>query len=101
MNVCVGDVADAAFEERVRAAVGAAGLALSDLELELTETAMLEAGANVAKLARLHEDDVRIAVDDFGTGYSSLAYLRRLPVSRIKIDRSFVTFVVRASRTAG
>jgi diguanylate cyclase (GGDEF)-like protein len=61
------------------------------LEVELTESALMTdptRGADV--LARLHDMGVRIAIDDFGTGYSSLAYLQRLPVDEIKIDRSFV-----------
>jgi EAL domain-containing protein (putative c-di-GMP-specific phosphodiesterase class I) len=61
------------------------------LELEITETTILADPFHVRQvLTRLHEMGLRIAIDDFGTGYSSLAYLKRLPVQAIKIDRSFV-----------
>lgn len=61
------------------------------LELEITETAMLADGeAPVAWLEALRALGVRIAIDDFGTGYAGFAYLRRLPVDRLKIDRAFV-----------
>jgi diguanylate cyclase (GGDEF)-like protein/PAS domain S-box-containing protein len=60
------------------------------LTLELTEGALIEASAPEI-LTRLHNMGERLAIDDYGTGYSSLAYLQRLPVDEIKIDRSFVT----------
>jgi diguanylate cyclase (GGDEF)-like protein/PAS domain S-box-containing protein len=59
------------------------------LTLELTEGALIEASARDV-LARLHAMGERMSIDDFGTGYSSLAYLQRLPVDELKIDRSFV-----------
>ncbi len=61
------------------------------LELEITETVMLQdTDATLATLHALHKLGVRIAMDDFGTGYSSLGYLRRFPFDRIKIDQSFI-----------
>ena len=65
------------------------------LTLELTETeVMADLGEVSAVLTELSHLGVRIAVDDYGTGYSSLAYLHRLPVSELKIDRSFVTNII-------
>jgi diguanylate cyclase (GGDEF)-like protein/PAS domain S-box-containing protein len=72
------------------------GTAPHRLILELTEGALIEAAAPDI-LARLHDMGERLAIDDFGTGYSSLAYLQRLPVDEIKIDRSFVTSLATTS----
>jgi diguanylate cyclase (GGDEF)-like protein len=67
------------------------GMAPSRLELEITETTVLETNSQtVDALWQLHGMGVRIALDDFGTGYSSLSYLRRFPFNKIKIDRSFI-----------
>jgi diguanylate cyclase len=62
------------------------------LEIELTETLMIEGASDaMAVVDALAATGVRLAVDDFGTGYASLAYLKRLPVREVKIDRGFVT----------
>jgi diguanylate cyclase (GGDEF)-like protein/PAS domain S-box-containing protein len=67
------------------------GLAPERLELEITETILLEnTDATLATLERFHELGVRIAMDDFGTGYSSLSYLQKFPFDKIKIDGSFI-----------
>lgn len=75
----------------VTSALAKSGLLASRLEIELTETALVQDGQQIAHtLSALRQLGIRIAMDDFGTGYSSLAHLRDLPLDRIKIDRSFV-----------
>jgi diguanylate cyclase (GGDEF)-like protein/PAS domain S-box-containing protein len=69
-----------------------AGLDPSHLELEITESVLMEdAPSTVASLKQLKDLGVRVAIDDFGTGYSSLSYLKHLPVDTLKIDRSFIS----------
>jgi EAL domain-containing protein (putative c-di-GMP-specific phosphodiesterase class I) len=72
-------------------ALGAAGLPPSRLELEITESVLLnDSEATLAALYRLRAIGIQVALDDFGTGFSSLSYLRSFPFSKIKIDRSFI-----------
>ncbi len=79
------------FLERVREALAQNGVDGSRLELEVTErTLMASLAENTDTLRRIGELGVRFAIDDFGTGYSSLAYLRTLPINKLKIDRSFL-----------
>jgi diguanylate cyclase (GGDEF)-like protein/PAS domain S-box-containing protein len=67
------------------------GLAARDLELELTESSIMQdAEATVAKCEALDRLGIHLSVDDFGTGYSSLAYLKRFPIKTLKIDQSFI-----------
>jgi diguanylate cyclase (GGDEF)-like protein len=75
----------------VVSALAASGLAASRLELEITESVLLEkSDRNIAILTQMRELGVRISMDDFGTGYSSIGYLRSFPFDKIKIDQSFV-----------
>ncbi len=77
--------------ETVEAALVAAGQPGSRLELEITETALIEHhAAGHQTLSRLRKSGVHISMDDFGTGYASLSHLRSFPFDRLKIDRSFV-----------
>jgi diguanylate cyclase (GGDEF)-like protein/PAS domain S-box-containing protein len=79
--------------------VQATGLDPRSLELEITESVLMQSVA-VNTLNQLKARGLRIAVDDFGTGYSSLSYLTRLPIDALKIDRSFVQNIGRDSRDA-
>ena len=85
----------------VRGALADAGLAPGRLELEITESVLIEDSETViAVLSQLRSFGVRIALDDFGTGFSSLSYLRRFPFDKLKIDRSFVQDLSDASDLA-
>lgn len=77
---------------QIVAALDKSGLPARRLEVELTETAIVEDGVQIARILRqMRAIGIRIAMDDFGTGYSSLVHLRDFPLDRIKVDRSFVT----------
>ena len=76
---------------QVEQALAVSGVDPRSIQLEITEHSMVEdVEANVAQLAALRERGIRIAIDDFGTGLSSLAYLKRLPIDKLKIDRAFI-----------
>jgi diguanylate cyclase (GGDEF)-like protein/PAS domain S-box-containing protein len=81
---------DPALAERVQESARVVGVPLDYLELEVTESMLMhDFDATLSTLKALRAMGVKIAIDDFGTGYSSLAYLRRLPVDKLKLDQSF------------
>ena len=91
LNVSVRQIDHPSFAGDVEDAVAGAGIDPSAIELEITESALMDDVENsAALLARLKQLGTPIAVDDFGTGYSSLQYLQQLPVDVLKVDRSFV-----------
>ncbi|MFM7505805.1 MAG: putative bifunctional diguanylate cyclase/phosphodiesterase, partial [Rubrivivax sp.] len=92
VNVSALQFQQAHFVERVAEALDMAGIPPRLLELELTESILLhdEGGEMLQRLDALARLGVQMSIDDFGTGYSSLAYLKRIPVSKLKIDRAFV-----------
>jgi EAL domain-containing protein (putative c-di-GMP-specific phosphodiesterase class I) len=91
VNVSALQFQQADFNDRVAAVLREHGLAGELLELELTESILVQdANEALARLSQLSQRGIRLAIDDFGTGYSSLSYLKRFPIDRLKIDRSFV-----------
>jgi EAL domain-containing protein (putative c-di-GMP-specific phosphodiesterase class I) len=91
VNVSAYQMHRADFADAVLAAIGRSGAAASGLEIEVTESLIMQdIDAGTRSLRRLRDAGVTVAVDDFGTGYSSLRYLAKLPLDSLKIDRSFV-----------
>ncbi len=94
INLSARQLSDPELEATITGRLAATGLDPALIELEITETTLLDGDPSVVDvLTRLRTLGVRIVVDDFGTGYSSLGYLRTLPVDVVKIDRSFVSNV--------
>lgn len=90
-NVTVRQCRAPDFAGHVGAILAETGLAASQLQLELTERAVIGTDEQpIAVLRSLADLGVRIAIDDFGTGYSNMTYLRRLPVHALKLDASFI-----------
>ena len=91
VNVSARQFQTDAFPARIDAILRETGVDASRLELEITESVFLVDEKEIAKaFSELKSLGVRISLDDFGTGYSALSYLRRFPIDRVKIDRSFV-----------
>ena len=92
LNVSALELAQgAAFVARLRDALAAHGVPAEHIELEVTERVLMaHLPENIETLRQIGALGVRLAIDDFGTGYSSLAYLRRLPIDKLKIDRGFL-----------
>jgi len=91
VNLSTRQLTDANLVSRIIDLLESTGNSANAIEIEVTESAVMEqADRCIAVLTSLHEYGIPIAIDDFGTGYSSLSYLKRLPVQKVKIDRSFV-----------
>ena len=91
INVSAVQFHRAGFVDRVASVLQAGGLPPALLELELTESILIQdAQEALLRLRALADLGIKLAIDDFGTGYSSLGYLKRFPINRLKIDRSFV-----------
>ncbi|CDX45523.1 Periplasmic sensor diguanylate cyclase/phosphodiesterase [Mesorhizobium plurifarium] len=91
VNISPMQLRDIGFAEQVSAVLSETGLDPSRLQLETTESVLLEHNDTIGTVIdALHQSGVRIVLDDFGTGYSSLSYLRRHAIDKLKIDRSFV-----------
>ena len=94
VNISAHQFRQPEFAQSVRGILAETGLPASRLELEITESTIMHGvDEAIATMAELRGMGVRLAIDDFGTGYSSLAYLRRFPLDRLKIDRSFLADV--------
>jgi diguanylate cyclase (GGDEF)-like protein/PAS domain S-box-containing protein len=91
INLSTRNLLDVTFPDSMAALLKEYGVAPHLLELEITETALIgDPDRAMSVVERLVEQGMRLSIDDFGTGYSSLAYLKRLPLHALKIDRSFV-----------
>jgi len=91
INLSTKNFHEPQFAQSVADVLRRHGLTAKDLVLEITESVMLDASpATLANLDALHRLGLQLSLDDFGTGYSSLSYLHRLPISELKLDKSFV-----------
>jgi diguanylate cyclase (GGDEF)-like protein/PAS domain S-box-containing protein len=98
VNISPRQFRDPNLVETIRRSLRRARLDPACLELEITETMLMqdvEAASEIVR--RLHKLGIRLAIDDFGTGYSSLNYLKKFPISTVKVDRTFVTDIPESS----
>ncbi|MCC0809378.1 EAL domain-containing protein [Methylobacterium sp. W2] len=99
VNLCSAQFRNGNLAETVREILTSTGLPAANLELEITENIVLRQEAGLAEtLHAVRESGVGIAFDDYGTGYASLSLLKRFPLTRLKIDRSFVTGMMGSSK---
>jgi EAL domain-containing protein (putative c-di-GMP-specific phosphodiesterase class I) len=92
VNLSRDQLRDKHLPRKIREIVGRTGMIAGELELEITESGMLdESSRGLDNLRELKQLGVRISIDDFGTGQASLAYLRRFPADTLKLDRSYVS----------
>ncbi len=100
VNLSANDFRSRAVVQKVRDALAGSGLEPHRLEIEVTETALLDDKSAARELIEeIRALGVRVALDDFGTGYSSLSYLHKLPLDKVKIDRSFLIDVTQNARS--
>ncbi|OOM78154.1 cyclic di-GMP phosphodiesterase Gmr [Clostridium puniceum] len=91
VNISSVDLQQANFLENVKKIINKTSIDPRILELEITETVLMESlDSSISILKKLMDMGIRIALDDFGTGYSSLSYLRKIPINTLKIDKSFI-----------
>ncbi|MCB1746327.1 MAG: EAL domain-containing protein [Gammaproteobacteria bacterium] len=101
VNLSAAQFAQDGLIDTIEAAVRTAGITPGQLQVELTESMLMEdVERHIRALDALRALGIEVAIDDFGTGYSSLAYLRRLPIDCVKIDRDFVREIARDRRDA-
>ena len=101
INVSPVQFRDPTLAEQILKLLSESGVPPSRLEIEITEGALLEDRSQVLTIIRsLKNVGISISLDDFGTGYASLAQVNRLPLDRIKIDKSFITTIVKSEQTA-
>ena len=100
VNVSSHQFANPDFHNTVMSATESAGLDPHSLELEITESVIMnDLSGTVRTMERLRREGIRFSLDDFGTGYSSLSYIRNLPLSGIKIDKSFISDITNNHET--
>ncbi len=91
VNISIRQLAHENFEDEVLEVLKEAGMEAEYLELEITESVLMEdVESKLEKIERLKNHGIRFALDDFGSGYSSLTYLRKLPISILKLDKGFI-----------
>jgi EAL domain-containing protein (putative c-di-GMP-specific phosphodiesterase class I) len=101
VNISARDLADQTLPDHVRTLLALTGVSPDQVTIEITEgSVMADPDGSIELLHRLRRTGVQLSIDDFGTGYSSLAYLKRLPVDEVKIDKSFVTTLPRDTKDA-
>jgi diguanylate cyclase len=100
VNVCAGDLTDPDFPHTVAALLARELLSPESLMLEITETSIIDEFERVKDaVGRLRELGVQVSIDDFGAGFTSLAYLSRLPVGELKLDRRFISPLAGGTRS--
>ncbi|MDJ0837601.1 MAG: EAL domain-containing protein [Acidobacteriota bacterium] len=95
VNLTSHDLQDNSLPNRIDEILGSSNMPLNRLVLEITEKGVMnDPDQAIQLLSRIRDMGIRVSIDNFGKGYSSLAYLKKLPIGRIKVDRSFVTNIV-------